>query len=199
VFHEANTTGLRVMRPLFFADPKDMRLRDVDDSFLIGDDLLVAAQVDPVLVKNPVLPKGTWHKIGFPVDGEKQGTTDIDTPNLPALYIRGGSIVPTEPAMQYVDEKPLDELTLLVCLDEQGKASGSLYEDPGEGFDYLKGAYRLTTYRATVANGNVVMTSHAEGQFPSANRSVAVRVFWRDKEVTGSGKDGTTISIPIAH
>jgi hypothetical protein len=199
VFHEASTSGLPVMDPLFFADPKDPQLRGVDDSFLLGSDLLVAVQVDPAVVTKPVLPKGIWCQIGFPVEGEKEPATDIDTPNLPSLHVRGGAIVPTGPLMQYTSEKPLDQVTLLICLDDQGKANGSLYEDAGDGFDYLKGAYRLTTYRASVTNGSVVVTSSAEGKLPPSNRSVAVRVFWHDKEFTGNGKEAGPISITVAH
>jgi alpha-glucosidase len=196
-FYEASTSGLPVMNPLFFADPMDPKLRGVDDSFLLGRDLLVTVQVDPAVVKKPVLPKGIWHQIGFPVDGEKNPATDIDTPNLAGLYVRGGAIVPTGPLMQYTDEKPLDPVTLLICLDNQGEANGILYEDAGEGFDYLKGAYRLTTYHASEANGNVVVTSSAEGKLPPSSRAVAVRVFWHDKEFTGSGKEGSPISIAV--
>lgn len=127
------------------------------------------------------------------MEDEKEATTDIDTPDLPRLYVRGGSIVPTVPVMQYSSEKPLDQVTLLICLDDQGKATGTLYEDAGDGFDYLKGAYRLTTYQAREADGNVQVTSSAEGELPQTNRSVAVRVFWHDKEYTGHGKEGNLI------
>jgi hypothetical protein len=155
-------------RPLLSVPSK--RLRGIDDSFLLGSDLLVAVQVDPVAVRNPILPKGIWRQIGFPLDGQNESGVDIDTPNLPRLYVRGGAIVPTGPVMQYTGEKPLDPVTLLVCLDDQGKADGTLYEDAGDGFDYLKGAYRLTTYHATEANGHVEVTSSTEGNFPPSNR-----------------------------
>jgi alpha-glucosidase len=201
VFHEAGTTGLPVMRPLFFADPKDPALRNVDDSFLIGSDLLVAVQVEPAAVNPTVLPKGPWHKVGFPVDDpsahESGGATDIDTPNLPALYLRGGAIVPTGPLTQYVDEKPLNPVTLLVHLDDLGTATGTLYEDAGDGFDFTRGAYRLTTYRAAISNGSVIITTDTEGHWGGPARSVAVRLFWHDREFTGEGKEGERISISL--
>lgn len=41
---------------------------------------------------------------------------------LPLLYLKGGSIVPTAPVVQSVeDAKPTDTITLLVALDENGK------------------------------------------------------------------------------
>ncbi|WFU44149.1 glycoside hydrolase family 31 protein [Bradyrhizobium sp. CB82] len=197
VFHEASSSGLPVMSPVFFADPKDLQLRSVDDSFLVGSDLLVAAQVDPTAVKEPTLPKSDWHRFGLPLEEEKPGNTDIDAPNLPRLYQRPGSVIPTGPSMQHTDEKPLDPLTLLVSLDEQGKASGSLYEDAGDGFDYLKDGYRLTTYRASEADGKVVVTSSAVGKLPLPDRSLTVRVFRKGKEFVATGKDGTALSIAV--
>lgn len=41
--------------------------------------------------------------------------------DLPALYLKGGSIIPVGPAYQHVNEaNPTDDLTLLVALDEHG-------------------------------------------------------------------------------
>lgn len=41
LLHEASTTGMPIMRPIFFADPKDLSLRAEEKAFLVGDDLLV--------------------------------------------------------------------------------------------------------------------------------------------------------------
>ena len=43
------------------------------------------------------------------------------------LKIRGGAIIPTGKIIQNTNEKSLDPLTLLVCLDEKGEAHGTLY------------------------------------------------------------------------
>ena len=41
--------------------------------------------------------------------------------DLPALYLKGGSIIPVGPSIQLVGEANLsDDLTLLVALDEHG-------------------------------------------------------------------------------
>jgi hypothetical protein len=43
--------------------------------------------------------------------------------DLPALYLKGGSIIPVGLPLQHVGEaNPSDDLTLLVALDESGKS-----------------------------------------------------------------------------
>ena len=79
--------------------------------------------------------------------------------------------------VQSTAEESLDPLTLLVCLDQSGEAEGRLYEDAGDGFGYLKGDYLLTTYRARLQNGRVVVTIAAkEGRRPRPARKVVIEV-----------------------
>jgi alpha-glucosidase len=195
LFHDSSTSGLPIMAPVFFADPQDPKLRGVDDCFLLGNDLLVAAQVEAAGAQKPTLPKGIWQRFGFSLDGDKKGSSDVDEPNLPGLYLRGGSIVPTGPVMQHTGERLLDQLTLLIALDEHDKATGKLYEDAGDGFEYQKGAYRLTSYQASEAGGKIVVTSTTDGKLPGLVRPISVRVFRRGKEFVGSGRGGSPISI----
>ena len=37
LLHEASTNGMPIMRPVFFADPKDLSLRAEEEAFLIGN------------------------------------------------------------------------------------------------------------------------------------------------------------------
>jgi alpha-glucosidase len=194
-FYDASTTGLPIARPLFFADPKDQALRTEDDGFLLGADVLVMAQMMPDGSRVPVMPKGVWCPIEVSND-----------PHLPRLYIRGGAIVPTGPTIQFVGEKPLDPVTLLVCLDEKGQASGQMYEDAGDGFGYQQGEYLLTTYTASMVAGAAgggsgavtVKVSGTEGKMPRAARNVVVKVVLPGgKEATGQGVDGAEIVVKL--
>ncbi len=187
VFREASMTGLPVARPLFFADPKDPALRSEDDGFLIGSDVLVMAQVMPDRSRVPVMPKGVWR--------EFEASTDAD---LPRLYVRGGAIVPQGPDIQFVNQKPLDPLVLVVSLDDAGKASGTLYEDDTDGYDFQKGDYLLTTYEATRGgDGSIsIKVAKTEGDRARPARNVVVRVLGEGgATMAGTGKDGETITV----
>lgn len=151
---EASTSGLPIARPTFFCDPADPALRSEDDSFLLGDHLLIVAATIPDASRTPVMPKGRW--------GEIMKSANKD---LPRVFVKGGGIVPAGPVMQYVGEKPTDELTLFVCLDENGKASGTFYDDAGDGYGYKDGDYRLSRFEASMENGQLfVKEIHVSGK-----------------------------------
>src|SRR5262249_6062253 len=48
LFAQCSQSGWPILRPMFMADPKDPKLRGIEDAFMVGDSLLVA----------PVLEKG---------------------------------------------------------------------------------------------------------------------------------------------
>jgi alpha-glucosidase len=167
---EASLTGLPIARPLFFADPADPALRDVDDAFLLGDDLLVVADVKPGPRAEPAtlppLPKGAWREISL-VPGDQAD------PDLPRLFLREGAALPLGPLVQWSDERPLDGIELLVNPDAAGRAIGVLYEDAGDGPGHEAGEYRLTRFE--VADGHA-HSVRVDGQWaPGAWRTV-VRV-----------------------
>ncbi len=185
VFREASVTGLPVARPAFFADPADTFLREQDELFLIGSDLMVLTQVVQGQNRTPRMPKGAWREVLAPKSADN-----------PKVFIRPGAIVPMGPEIEYVDQKPLDPMTLVVSLDDNGHATGTLYEDAGDGYGYQKGEYLLTTYEATRgADGVTVKVSKTEGSMPRTKRGVHVHVLSNDGQLLGQGRDGETITI----
>jgi len=188
LFHEASVTGLPVARPVFFADPADPALRAEDDAFLLGSDLLVVSNVQEKGFRSPALPRGDWRRI-----------EPSDNPDLPELRVRPGAILPMGPDMQHTGEKPLNPLTLVVCPGPDGAATGALYEDAGDGFDYLKGEFLRTTYHARTAGDLLTLTVAAtEGKMARPARRVLVRVLLADRTVELWGVDGEPVSVPLS-
>lgn len=146
LMHEAATDGMPIMRPAFFAAPKDLSLRAEEQYFLVGDNLMVV----PAFVEKANYPKGIWRELSL-VDGDK---TDKYQANL---KIRGGAIIPTGKVIQNTTEESLDPLTLIVCLDENGKAQGELYWDAGDGWDFQKKQYCMQKYVAEKQGNSVVV------------------------------------------
>jgi alpha-glucosidase len=180
LFHQSASVGTPIAMPTFFADPADPALRSEDDSFLLGPDLLVSAKVTPESDRVAVLPKPidgvAWAKFDFE---SFDGGRDSKDSDLPELYIRPGSIIVTAPVTQYFGDRPdqRDEITLLVHLDANGQATGTLYEDAGEGMEYMMGQYLLTSFKATSKNGKVTVEVIAqEGKLTPPERTVQVRI-----------------------
>lgn len=192
LFYEAHATGMPVARPMFFADPADPALRSEDDAFLLGSDLIVATQPGRVRDRVHAMPDGIWRPFDFGGDSRD--------PDLPGLFIRGGAILPTGPVVQHVGEKPLDPLTLIVCLDEEGRAEGTVYEDAGEGLGYKSGEYSLRTYVAEQSGREVVVRlADQQGNRATPARNLRVRLIMPDGwEYAGEGRDGAPIRIRIA-
>jgi len=192
LFHDAATIGLPVVRPLFFADPADLSLRQEDHAFLLGGDVLVQPQLLKAETHAFAMPKGHWRS--FTLAGEDPVS---DTAH-PVLRLRDGAILPVGPGGQTSDKAFEGPLTLIVALDAKGAAVGRLYEDAGEGFGYLEGDYLLTTYRAVLKDGVVeIGIARREGQRPRPARALHVELLTDAGVARASGIDGEPVWVEL--
>jgi len=201
LFEETSRTGMPIARPLFFADPTDMALRAEDDSFLLGDNLLVAADPTPANERVHILPTNDeWHAFDFP---SFDGGRDSKDPDQPRLYIRGGGIIPTGPVHQHFGDRPdqRDELTLLIAPDASGEASCELYEDAGEGWGFKEGEYLRTKYTARTRGDRLIIEAETMGgNMDRPDRTLRTRVILPDgREVTARGTDGERLVVDLAN
>ncbi|GHC00018.1 TIM-barrel domain-containing protein [Cerasicoccus arenae] len=186
---KASQNGDPIMQPVFFADPEDMDLRAEDDAFLLGPDVLVV----PQWAKEPQLPDGIWRSFSVLDSKEEQDGFQ------PSVYVRGGAILPLGRVIQNTNERSLNPLTLIVCLDENEMASGDLYEDAGEGYGYQKNEYVLTRYFAKREGDEVVVRlDNRRGGVQIPDRKVHVKLVSAEGVYEGSGREveGIVISVP---
>ncbi|XP_026427782.1 uncharacterized protein LOC113323663 [Papaver somniferum] len=192
LFYLSHTKGTPVAAPTFFADPKDPGLRSIENSFLLGP-LLVHASTfrDQGSDALPhVLPTGIWLSFDF----------DDSHPDLPTLYLQGGSIIPAGLPVQHVDEaNATDDLSLIVALDQYGKAEGVLYEDEGDGYEFSEGGYLLTYYAAELQSSVVtIKVSKAEGSWSRPKRRLHVQLLLgKGAMVDAWGIDGEVLQIKM--
>ncbi|MFD2825701.1 TIM-barrel domain-containing protein [Leeuwenhoekiella polynyae] len=152
LFHEAATTGMPIMRPTFFADIQDENLREEQQSFLLGENLLVI----PRWAEDLKMPEGDWQDIAF---------EETDDTYQAIVKLRDGAIVPMGPVIQSTEDYSTKKLTLLINPDKSGNAFGSLYDDAGEGFGYQDGDYAILDFSAfkTAENTLKVSVKQTEG------------------------------------
>jgi len=165
VFEEASRTGLPIARPLLFADPSDPALRDAEDSFLLGRDLLVRARVTRDGECHAPWPKGGWAALD-PVIGAD--------PELPTLWVRRGSAIPLGPVTQHVADEAPEAIELAAHLDEQGEARGTIYVDEGEGHAHERGVFARTTYLVRAEGPSVEIERREGGMDAPASRIVPI-------------------------
>lgn len=157
---ECQISGLPVMRPLVLHYEDDENTYNLNNEFLVGENMLVAPVVEQGAIKRMVyLPNGTWidYWTGEKHTGKKYIIVEAPLDVMP-IFIKEGSIIPMYENVQYVGEKPYDKLLLLVAGDS---AWGSHYQDNGEDFAYLEGEYNL--YSFTYENEGLEVNMMHEG------------------------------------
>ncbi len=138
IFWQASRTGLPVVRPLWMADPLDARLRSVQDSFLLGGDVLVSADVGRGAA--PVLPAGAWREFEPRTVGQRRDHAD---PDLPRLFLRPGAAIALSDPAPHTSARSLLRLTIVARPDEGGRAGGVQFVDAGDGFGHLARGFAL--------------------------------------------------------
>jgi alpha-glucosidase len=191
LFRESSINGLPVMRPAFFADPADRRLRSEFQTFLLGADLLVVSSLYQNGSPAAVEPNGDWRRI-YLIDKTKESTV-----NQPALKIRAGAIIPAGRLVQHTGAGILDTLTLFVCPNASWTATGALYEDAGDGFGYKTGDYLHTRYRARPCAPDSILVSidSAAGNRARPARPAIVNLVLRDTVFKGTGSEAAGIRV----
>ena len=164
------------MRPTVADFPKDRRTWDQKRAFLFGHDMLVA----PVTASNVTevatyLPEGaTWYNYFTRerVEGGREHVMKVDYMSFP-LYVKAGTVQVDGPNVQYVGEKPWDDMPVTVYPGADG--SFDLYEDAGDGYAYEKG--ESTTIRFTWNDKAKKLTVGArEGAYPGMLKARRFRV-----------------------
>src|SRR5688572_28322286 len=165
---EAHRTGVPMFRPLLLNYQDDANTYNLDDQFMIGNDLLVAPVMKPDVTRRLVyLAKGVWYDYwtNKRYDGATTITVGAPLDTVP-MFVRGGAIIPSGPAMSYVGEKPVDPITFSIYPDSSGSASTTLYEDDGVSPSYKQERFRRTSINVIrSAAGNMIMIASPVGLY----------------------------------
>jgi alpha-glucosidase len=166
-FLQASETGSPVQRPLVFDYQYDPTVRDIDDEYLLGSDLLVAPVVEAGTTSRHVyLPGGCWYDwhSGEAVGGSRFLDTPTPMDRIP-IFCRGGSIVsmwPEAPASTAGYHPKYIELHVFVP-DVDGTHQSFLQEDDGLTFAALTGARYRTTFVLTRRRDHITLTAETDG------------------------------------
>lgn len=185
--------GTPIVRSLATLEPG---FTDCVDQYCHGEALMIAPVVQKGATQRTVrFPSGTWfdYWTGEQFEGGTTRTVDAPLDTLP-LYVRAGHVVPHWPVMQHTGEIAAPELELRVYV---GNGVSRLYEDAGDGKEYLAGAYRWSSFTMEAEPAQLTLGWHSEGQFVPPNQSLMVRVVGYDTPPAAVEVDGT--AVPFEH
>ena len=122
--HEACEAGMPVVRPLFLEFPDDPNAYREELEYMLGPHLLVAPVFNPEGHCRYYLPPGLWHDFwsNERLEGPAHRQVTVPLDRIP-LFVRGDSILPLAPAMDFVGEKPWEPIQLDVRLEERAAVS----------------------------------------------------------------------------
>ena len=137
-------TGRPLMSGLVIDYQDDGNVYDIGDQYMFGNNMMIC----PVTVKGAktrsiYLPEGNWvdYWTGKEYTGKKyiHVVTPLDT--IP-IFVKAGAIIPMQPTMIYVGEKPVDVITVEIFPNKN--SSFELYEDDGTSLQYQQGNFAIT-------------------------------------------------------
>jgi alpha-D-xyloside xylohydrolase len=141
---------------LAFDFRSDPNVFNVSDQYMFGPAFLVCPVTTPMYyepgsvplessekTREVYLPQGSiWYDFWNDkiIQGGKSIQADATLDKIP-LYVRGGSIVPMGPIVQYSDECP--DSPIEIHIFPGNNAQFELYEDDGDGYQYENGAFSI--------------------------------------------------------
>jgi alpha-glucosidase (family GH31 glycosyl hydrolase) len=158
LIYQAHAYGDLVMCGLWVNFPSDPVTLTQDGQYMWSDGLLFTPVLDGgVTSVTGYFPQGVWYSItdDSVIDASAGGKyvdlpTDLTSTNV---HVRGGRVIPMQGAAMTTTKARTTPFTLLVALDNEGHAEGSLFLDDGVQAELTE----TTTVRYTARDG--VLTS----------------------------------------
>jgi len=151
------TQGTPLTRPLFFEEPGNPEVAEIDDTYLWGQNLLVAPIFEQgQITRKLYMPQGNW--FDFFTDEKYTGGKWIEKnvvfDQIP-VFVRGGAFIPMIEPIQNTTEYSSENLILHYYFDTSVKESEfTMYEDDGITKDaYLKKIYELLHFGSGTFDG----------------------------------------------
>ncbi len=170
---QAHTTGMPILRALWLKYPQDSKATGIDDSYLWGDNFLVAPVYEKGATQRSVyLPEGGWwnYWTGQQITGGQQITVAAPLDTLP-LFVKAGAIFPLGPIKQYSGEETGEPVTLRIYPGADGRFTW--YDDDGSSFRYEQGQFLQVACEWSDSSRVLTLTRVVEGKL-GAGRAVRV-------------------------
>ncbi|MEQ2527941.1 TIM-barrel domain-containing protein [Bacillaceae bacterium CLA-AA-H227] len=197
LFYQASEQGLPVMRPLLMEYPDDAKTYNLNDQFMLGDNVIFAPILNPSVTDRAVyLPKGDWveYTTGTTYEGEKAHLVHAELEDLPIFVRKGTALMQTEWTSN--QDKETKTLTMKVFASDNENYSFTFYDDDGETFAYENGEYLKMAFDIQSSADKVeINVVSKEGNYQPAYKEIRIELFCLDKTVLVNGKNSSIINL----
>lgn len=166
VFWEHTKYGFPILRPVTMVEQELDSNIPREEEFCFGDKLLVSPVLNPGQQrKNVYLPHGTWYDYwdGTCFEGGKEHEIETPIDKMP-IFVKAGTVLPEYPVMQYVHEKNIESLKLLVYHTDK-ETNSYLYEDHGDTFAYEQHIYLEKKFVVKGNDKGLTVEQHVDGLY----------------------------------
>ncbi|XP_074862416.1 sucrase-isomaltase, intestinal-like [Carettochelys insculpta] len=147
LFFDSHAYGNTVVRGLMHEFTSDQETHGIDTAFLWGPAFMIA----PVLQEGDKVP-ASWQR--------RYVSVDAPLDKIP-LFLRGGYILPTQAPATTTTLSRQNPFGLIIALDDQGAASGSLFWDDGDSIDSIeRELYFLVKYAFSEVSSNAYFDTY---------------------------------------
>lgn len=172
--YEMYRTGTPLMRALVLEYQDDPNVYNITDQYLLGSSVMVCPVTQKGAVTRVVyLPAGKWidYWTGEIYEGRRYVNALSPLDKLP-IYIKAGSIIPTQQVQQYVGQLKKEKITLDIYPSADGHYN--LYTDDGKSMGYQQGEYALTEITCDT-NGKIHIAAPV-GKYRSSVKTFTLKI-----------------------
>ncbi|MCM8532040.1 MAG: glycoside hydrolase family 31 protein [Lentisphaeraceae bacterium] len=167
-FVKSHKTGSTILSPLVYDYQDDPAVREIDDQFLFGDDILVCPIMEPAVNSRTIyLPKGEWYDMNNheSITGPKWLNYDCKLDQIP-WFLKAGKVIPmlkTAP-QSTMNLKPEEIVLMLATPSQDGEYTSELYEDDGLTEAFHKDKFIHTQFSLKVSDNNICLSVTVSGK-----------------------------------
>jgi alpha-D-xyloside xylohydrolase len=162
-FSNYHYRGIPPFRALVVDYPSDPEVYNLDDEYMIGEDLLAAPFIDGTSTRNIYFPAGIWYDFNSDkkYEGGKSYVVQMSLDQIP-LFVKEGTILPLAKPLQYVSQNTVFEITCHIYGNDCKPAF--LFEDNAYSLDYRKGWFNRVSLEWNGKEGKVTKTGNYQGK-----------------------------------
>lgn len=108
--------------------------------------------------------------------------------------MKAGAVIAWYPVQQFVGELEITTITLKVFYAESSETS-LLYQDAGEGYQYKKDDYKLTTFNTQGFGSFFSLQQSTKGNFVASQKTYQIEIYGLPFEAESAIIDGKTVEL----